>query len=77
MEKAIAIITARGGSKKNSGKKHQEFLRQTDYRILDRGGVKEWTFFGSNGVYGQSENCTDCAGVWGKCTVYAQREDIG
>ena len=68
MEKAIAIITARGGSKRIPG---------TDYRILDRGGVKEWTFFGSNGVYGQSENCTDCAGVWGKCTVYAQREDIG
>ena len=72
MEKAIAIITARGGSKRIPGKNIKNFCGK-----LDRGGVKEWTFFGSNGVYGQSENCTDCAGVWGKCTVYAQREDIG
>lgn len=43
MEKAIAIITARGGSKRIPGKTSR-ILRQTDYRILDRGGVKERTF---------------------------------
>ena len=76
MEKAIAIITARGGSKRIPGKNIKNFCGKPII-ILDRGGVKERTFFGSNGVHGQSENCTDCAGVWGKCTVYAQREDSG
>ena len=38
---AVAVITARGGSKRIPHKNIKEYLRETHYRVFDRGGIKE------------------------------------